>query len=148
MIPTHKTVRVLVVDDHRDGADSLGQLVEALGSEVLVVYGGRKALEVVTEFRPDVMFVDLCMPDIDGVGLIKRLRQMPCLLHTKIVAVTGRKDEQRKQSALLAGFDDVFYKPLPLPDLQTILQSFAVTRSSLPAPHRLREPRGRMIFAD
>ena len=66
MPTTEKTLRVLVVDDNRDGADSLGLLVEELGNQVHVTYGGTKALEVAAVFRPDLMLVDLVMPDMDG----------------------------------------------------------------------------------
>jgi CheY-like chemotaxis protein len=53
------TLRVLVVDDNRDGADALGLLLEELGNQVHVTYGGAKALEVATAFRPDLLLVDL-----------------------------------------------------------------------------------------
>jgi CheY-like chemotaxis protein len=75
MPTTEKTLRVLVVDDDRDGADSLGLLVEELGNQVHVTYGGTQALDVATAFRPDLMLVDLVMPELDGCGLVIRLRQ-------------------------------------------------------------------------
>ena len=66
MPTTNKTLRVLVVDDNRDGADAIGLLLEELGNQVHVTYGGTKALEVATAFRPDLMLLDLVMPDMDG----------------------------------------------------------------------------------
>ncbi len=88
-----KTLRVLIVDDNRDGADALGLLVEELGNQVHVTYGGAKALEVATAFRPDLMLVDLVMPDMDGCGLAMRIRQIPAFAQTKIVAITGEKEK-------------------------------------------------------
>ena len=104
MAKIEKTLRVLVVDDNRDGADALGLLVEALGNQVHVTYGGTQALDVAAAFRPDLMLVDLVMPDMDGCCLVMRLRQIPAFAHTKIVAITGQKDEELKSSAMQAGF--------------------------------------------
>ena len=89
MPTTEKTLRVLIVDDNRDGADALGLLVEALGNQVHVTYGGTQALDVATTFRPDLMLVDLVMPGMDGCDLVSRLRQIPAFAQTKIVAITG-----------------------------------------------------------
>ncbi len=88
-----KTLRVLIVDDNRDGADALGLLVEELGNQVHVTYGGTQALDVATAFRPDLMLVDLVMPDMDGCGLAMRIRQIPAFAQTKIVAITGEKEK-------------------------------------------------------
>ena len=74
MPKTGKTLRVLVVDDDRDGADTLGLLVEELGNHVHVTYRGTSALDVATLFRPDLMLIDLSMPDMDGCRLVMRFR--------------------------------------------------------------------------
>ncbi len=76
MPTTERSLRVLVVDDNRDGADALGLLLEELGNQVHVTYGGTQALDVATAFRPDLMLVDLVMPDMDGCGLVTRIRQI------------------------------------------------------------------------
>lgn len=107
-----KPLRVLIVDDHRDGADSLGLLAEELGHLVHVTYGGKQAFDVATVFRPDLMFVDLAMPDFDGCSLAKQFRQMPAFAQTKIVAITGHADEGHKTLAIKAGCDAVLFKPL------------------------------------
>ena len=86
---TEKVLRVLVVDDDRDGADTLGMVVEELGCQVHVTYGGPSALDVATVFRPDLMLIDLAMPDMDGCRLVAQFRQIPAFSQTKLVAVTG-----------------------------------------------------------
>ena len=96
MPTTNKTLRVMIVDDNRDGADALGLLVEELGNQVHVTYGGAKALEVATTFRPNLMLVDLAMPDLDGCGLVIRFRRIPAFAQTKIVAITGQIAEEHK----------------------------------------------------
>jgi CheY-like chemotaxis protein/uncharacterized protein YbcI len=120
---TEKTLRVLVVDDDRDGADSLGLLVEELGNQAHVTYGGTRALDVATAFRPDLMLVDLVMPDMDGCRLVMRFRQIPAFAQTKIVAITGQKDEEHKALAIKAGFDLVLSKPVALTEIKAVLAS-------------------------
>ncbi len=71
MTTTEPKLRVLIVDDNRDGADALGLVVEAFGNQVHVTYGGSQALDVATAFRPDLMLIDLAMPDMDGCHLAK-----------------------------------------------------------------------------
>jgi CheY-like chemotaxis protein/uncharacterized protein YbcI len=126
MAKSEKALRVLVVDDNRDGADALGLLVEELGNQVHVTYGGTKALEVATAFRPDLMLVDLVMPEMDGCGLVVRLRQIPAFVQTKIVAITGHKGEEHTSLAIKSGFDTVLLKPVALAELRAILASVVV----------------------
>jgi len=138
MAKTDKSLRVLVVDDNRDGADALGLLVEELGNQVHVTYGGTKALEVAVAFRPDLMLVDLVMPDMDGCGLVLRLRQIPAFAYTSIVAMTGKKDEEQKSSAMKAGFDTILFKPVALTEIKAVLAS-VVGSDAGQAPRRAKE---------
>jgi CheY-like chemotaxis protein len=101
----------------------LGLLVEALGHQAHVTYGGTRALDVATTFRPDLMLVDLVMPDLDGCSLVKRFRQNPTFAHTKIVAITAHADEGHKTLAIKAGFDTVLFKPVVLTEIEAVLVS-------------------------
>jgi CheY-like chemotaxis protein/uncharacterized protein YbcI len=123
MPTTEKTLRVLIVDDNRDGADTLGLLIEELGNQVHVTYGGKQALDVATAFRPGLMLVDLAMPDLDGCSLVARLRQIPAFAKTRIVAITGHTDEGHKTLATKAGFDKVLFKPVALKEIKVVLAS-------------------------
>ena len=125
-----KTLRVLVVDDDRDGADTLGLLVEELGNHVHVTYGGTSALDVATVFRPDLMLIDLAMPDMDGCHLVGQFRQIPAFAQTQIVAVTGHADQGHKTLAMKAGFDKVLFKPVALKEIKAVLAS-VVQRGAL-----------------
>ena len=156
MPTTDKALRVLIVDDNRDGADALGLLVEELGNQVHVTYGGTKALDVATAFRPDLMLVDLLMPGMDGCALVMRFRQIPAFAQTKIVAITGQKDQEHKTSALKAGFDAVLFKPAALTEIKAVLASVVVSdagqspkrakdRASLGAERRLPIDEARRI---
>jgi CheY-like chemotaxis protein/uncharacterized protein YbcI len=141
MAASGKILRVLVVDDNRDGADALGLLVEELGNQVHVTYGGTQALDVANTFRPDLMLVDLFMPEMDGCGLVIRLRQIPAFAQTRIVAITGQKDPEHKSSAMKAGFDAVLFKPVARAEIEAVLASVvpAVTHAGR-SPKRSKEP--------
>ena len=138
MPTTDTTFRVLVVDDNRDGADALGLLIEELGNQVHVTYGGTQALDVATAFRPDLMLVDLVMPDMDGCGLVMRFRQIPTFAHTKIVAITGQKDEEHTSAAMKSGFDAVLFKPVDLTEIKAVLASVEASAAG-ESPKRIKE---------
>jgi len=136
-----KVLRVLVVDDDRDGADTLGLLVEELGNEVHVTYGGTSALDVATVFRPDLMMIDLAMPDMDGCHLVGQFRQIPAFAQTQIVAVTGHANEGHRTLAMKAGFDKVLFKPVAMEEIRAVLASVVpavalMRRSPQPAKRR------------
>lgn len=140
-----KTLRVLIVDDNRDGADALGLLVEALGNQVHVTYGGTQALDVANAFQPDLMLIDLVMPDIDGCDLATQLRRIPTFKETKIVAITGLKDEKHRALAMKAGCDLVLVKPAALADIKAVLGSVVqnakgIKRSAKPTKEQLNQP--------
>lgn len=135
MPTTHKPLRILIVDDNQDGADALGLLVEALGNEAHVTYGGTQALDVASAFFPDLILVDLLMPDMNGCEFATRLRQNSSFAHTRMVAVTGLKDEGHKTLALKSGFDALVVKPATLEDIKSAVASVVPT-----APPRRPSP--------
>ena len=147
MSTTVKTLRVLIVDDNRDGADALGLVVEALGNQVHVTYGGAHALDVATAFRADLLLVDLVMPDMSGCQLASHFRELPLFAHTKIVAVTGHKGAEHAAQAMKAGFDALIFKPVCLTDIQAILASVVINedrRSVRPSPGKTNRAEGRL----
>ena len=134
-MPTNeKSLRVLVVDDNRDGADALGLLLEELDNEVHVTYGGVQALDVATAFRPDLMLVDLLMPGMDGCTLVTRFRQIPGFANMKIVAITGQKGDEYHALAMKAGCDLVLYKPVTLAAVRMVLANIAPVVPEISAP--------------
>lgn len=143
LMPTteKRSLRVLVVDDNRDGADALGLLLEELDNAVHVTYGGVQALDVATAFRPDLMLVDLMMPGMDGCTLVTRFRQIPGFANAKIVAITGQKGDEYHALAMKAGCDLVLYKPVTLTAVRMVLANMApVTSKATAAPMRPRSP--------
>jgi CheY-like chemotaxis protein len=137
MTATKPPLRVLIVDDNRDGADALGLVMEAFGNQVHVTYGGSQALDVAMAFRPDLMLIDLAMPDMDGCVLADRFRQSPAFARTTIVAITGHADEGHRTLAMRAGFDAVLAKPVSLTDIEGVLAGVTVvTSGQSPKPRR------------
>ena len=82
------------------------ELVEPLGNQVHVTYGGTQALDVANAFQLDVMLIDLIMPDVEGCDLATQLRRMPAFKKTKIVEITGLKDEKHRANRTLNGPDE------------------------------------------
>jgi signal transduction histidine kinase/ActR/RegA family two-component response regulator len=119
------TQRVLVVDDNRDAADSLGTLLQLQGAEVRVVYDGHAALGVLREFRPTVIFLDLGMPGLDGFEVARRIRQREDFRGIALVAVTGWGQEQDRRRTRAAGFDRHLVKPIDPGNMHSVLASLA-----------------------
>jgi PAS domain S-box-containing protein len=119
-----RSLRILVVDDNHDAADSMAMLVEQSGARVRVAYSAREALGIVGEFMPQVVLLDIGMPGMDGYEACRRLRA----LHgddLTIVAVSGWGQESDKQLAQRAGFDAHLTKPA---DPQVLAATIAARR--------------------
>jgi CheY-like chemotaxis protein len=116
--PEGRTLRVLVVDDNRDAADSFAMLVEAWGYDVRVAYDGVEGLEAAIEYQPDCLFLDINMPRMDGYTLANLVHHEPGMEWAKLVAITGDLDPVRAKEA---GFDYTFIKPADLFAVEELL---------------------------
>jgi CheY-like chemotaxis protein len=116
---------VLVVDDNRDAADALGQLLRLWGHEPVVAYDGPPALELARGHRPDLALVDLSLPSMDGCDLGAQLRRLPGLERLGLVALTGVNPGLRHQRAHDCGFAAVLLKPVEPGELRTLVGAFA-----------------------
>ncbi len=113
--------RVLVVDDNQDAADSLALLLQLRGHDVRVATDGPAALAVAAEHRPDVVFLDLGLPGMDGHEVGRQLRQRPGLDRARVVAVTGSAGEDDRDRSRAAGFDAHLVKPVDPEDIDRAL---------------------------
>jgi CheY-like chemotaxis protein len=116
-----RMLRVLVVDDNRDAADSLSQLVSLWRNEVRTAYGGAPALEMAALLKPDVVLLDLSMPKTDGCQVARRLRRQTAFADTLLIAITGWTDQPHRLLCAEAGFDHFLIKPIDLDDLKNLL---------------------------
>jgi len=104
--------RILVVDDNRDAADSLGQLLVIPGNDVRVTYDGEHAVEVAAEFEPEVVLLDIGLPKLNGYDTARRIRQQAGSRDMLLVALTGWGQDEARQRSREAGFDFHFVKPI------------------------------------
>jgi CheY-like chemotaxis protein len=108
---TEPRPRVLVVDDNRDAAETLSELLAYYGYEVATCYDGPEALATAERFEPDACVLDLTMPGMDGYELARRLRQRTPDRPPVLATVTAYSDLDHLQLAAEAGFDLYFTKP-------------------------------------
>jgi CheY-like chemotaxis protein len=113
--------RILVVDDSRDGAESLGMMLELAGHEVAIAYDGLEAIERAAQFRPEVILMDVGMPRLNGLDATRRIRQEPWGKTAAIIALTGWGQECDREQSREAGCNGHLVKPVAPADLQRIL---------------------------
>src|SRR5690348_14313354 len=116
------SLKVLVVDDSDDNAMMMALLLKQYGHSTLVAESGQAALQHAMSFRPDLMFIDLTMPEVDGLTVAQRLRQIAEFATTPLVAVSGYADAEHRAKAKAAGFNDFLAKPYTLDELATTIK--------------------------
>ena len=122
-------LRVLVVDDNRDSADLQATLLHHNGHQVETAYDGADALKVALRFRPDVILLDIGLPEIDGYEVAYRIRQHDVLNGVVLIAMTGYGQAEDRQRSQAVGFDHHLVKPAEFSELQGILASVGESRT-------------------
>lgn len=115
-----KSLRILLVDDNRQSTDAMALLLETLGHDVKSAYNGPDALHIADEFQPEIVFLDIGLPLMDGYEVAKRLRTR-FSSQISLIALTGYGPEQDKNRRAEAGFDQYLLKPLSLDTLTSLL---------------------------
>jgi CheY-like chemotaxis protein len=132
-------VSVLLVDDEPDNSELLGLYVEAQGASVRIASSGREALELVSSWKPDIMLLDISMPEMDGYDLLKAIRRDPALRNTPAVAVTAHAFERDKRLAAQATFSAHVSKPYDCEALLYIVEKLTVAKPSEEDPPAIRD---------
>ena len=120
-LPAGRARRVLLVDDNRDSAESLAQLLQLFGHEIWQAYSGREAVAAARSRLPDLVLLDIGMPDLSGYEVARQIRAEPSLAGTTLVALTGYGSDEDRRRSLAAGFDCHLVKPIDFDDLERIL---------------------------
>ena len=107
----HRVLRVLIVDDNHDAADSMAAMLEMMGHHAEAAYDGIKALQLASDLEPDLILLDLGLPDMDGFEVARRLRRLSGRI-PRLVALTGYGAEEDKRRTSEAGFDEHVTKPV------------------------------------
>ena len=118
--------RVLIVEDHADAAQTLATLVQLHGHEVRQASDGNAALQLIADYRPDVLLLDIGLPGMDGFEIARRMRDAPATRGSLIVAISGYGQERDRRRALDCGFDHHFVKPVNPQALMSLLQEAEV----------------------
>jgi PAS domain S-box-containing protein len=121
--------RILVVDDNRDAAESLGMLLRIMGHEVCTAHGGAEGVERVAVFRPDVVLMDLGMPTMDGYEAARRMRVEPKGSEPFLVALSGWGADADRRRTHDAGFDRHLVKPVDTAVLTKIIAELPMRSS-------------------
>jgi CheY-like chemotaxis protein len=124
---TNSTVtrRVLVADDNVDAASSLAMLLELLGHEVHAVHDGAQAVAAKRTFVPDFIFMDIGMPNVDGIEATRRIRALDLPRQPCVVALTGWGQQSDRDRSREAGFDHHLVKPIALEAIRELIEGGA-----------------------
>src|SRR5690242_7121532 len=106
--------RVLIVDDNEDAANSLALVLKLSGHETASVSSAADALTHATEFKPDVVMLDIGLPGMNGYEVAQKMRELPGLRNVRLVAVTGYGRSDDRLRAREAGFDEHLTKPVEM----------------------------------
>jgi PAS domain S-box-containing protein len=119
--------RILVVDDNKDSADSLGMLLRLKGNEIRTAHDGLEAVEIAEMFRPELVLLDIGLPKLNGYDVARRIRQQPWGRNVILVALTGWGQDEDRRRSQEAGFNFHVVKPVELAALEELLAGSQAT---------------------
>lgn len=125
---TGSALRILIVDDNRDGADSLSHMLQLMGNDTRTAYDGVEAVDAAGNFRPDVVLLDIGLPRLNGYDACRRIRGQSWADNVVIFAMTGWGQEEDRRRSHDAGFDHHMVKPVEPKTLMSML-------AALPRPN-------------
>ena len=120
--PVKSSHRILVVDDNRDGADTLSEMLTIMGNDTRTAYDGQEGVDVAGEFRPDVVLLDIGLPKLNGYEACRHIREQPWGKGVVLIAVTGWGQDEDRRRSQEAGFDHHMVKPA---DPQALMKMLA-----------------------
>jgi CheY-like chemotaxis protein len=114
---------------NRDAADSLGMVLRIIGDDLRTASDGLEAVAIAEEFRPDLVFLDIGLPQLNGYGVAQRIRENSWGEHTILIAVTGWGQDEDRQRSKKAGFDSHMVKPIEFPSVVRLLAELQRSKS-------------------
>ncbi|MEO8603691.1 MAG: PAS domain-containing protein [bacterium] len=130
-----RVLRVLVVEDNADAAESFAQLLELVGHRVRTAADGPSGVAAAQEFAPDVAFIDIGLPGIDGYEVARRIRAQPELHSSLLIALSGYGQSEDQRRAHEAGFDHHVTKPVEFDRVRQLLAPLAEAAPARPLAH-------------
>jgi CheY-like chemotaxis protein len=122
---------VLAVDDNLDNLELLAQILDLFGCECMGAVDGYAAISAAADRPPDLILLDICLPDIDGLEVVKRMQQNPELRHIPIVAVTALAKAEDRARILKAGCVEYISKPFNIKDLENVMRQHLNSQMAL-----------------
>ena len=122
-------LRILIVDDNRDGANSLAMMLRLLGTETSTAYDGLEGVEVAERVRPDVILLDIGLPKLNGYEACRRIRAQSWGKGITVIAVTGWGQDEDRRRSQNAGFDHHLVKPVDPNALTRVLANMRTAPS-------------------
>ena len=126
------SLRILIVDDNRDGADSLAEMLRLMGNDTRTAYDGQQGVAVTGDFRPDVVLMDIGLPKLNGYEAARRIREQPWGKHAVLIAVTGWGQDEDRRRSHDAGFDHHMVKPVDPAALMKLLAGLQASATNSP----------------
>jgi|SRR5215207_10470713 len=123
--------RVLIADDNEDSATMLSLIVKLQGHTVFTAFNGEQALELAEKERPDVLVLDIGMPQMDGYKVAQCIRRFPWGQRVKLIAATGYGEAQDVERAKAAGFDHHLLKPMEAEAIERLIRDEAPSNSAV-----------------
>ncbi|SDD66917.1 Signal transduction histidine kinase [Massilia sp. PDC64] len=130
-----RALDILIVDDNVDAADTLSMYLDSVGHRLHVAYEGQRGLALAEEAAPDVLLLDIGLPDIDGYQLAQRLRALPQTADATLIALTGYGQDSDRERSIAAGFDHHLTKPVDVEALVRLLTTVLKRPSTRDVPH-------------
>ena len=124
---TERSVRILIVEDNADVAEALAHFLDALGHRVRLAHDGPSGIEAAREEIPELMIIDIGLPEVDGYEVARQVRKLPGAEIAILLALTGSATEQDRKRSLDAGFDHHFVKPVDPAVIQAIVVELSLT---------------------
>ncbi len=128
-------LRILVVDDNHDSADTLAMLLGMDGHELQVAYDGLEAIAAAEQFRPDVVLLDIGLPRMNGHDACRRIREQPWGRTMRLIALSGWTQEEDRRKSWDAGFNEHLAKPPSYPHLRQLLDAAAAAKNDHDREH-------------
>ena len=116
-----KVLNILVIDDNKEAAMTIGMMIELFGHHYTMAHTGQEALKIVKEIKPDVVLLDIGLPDMTGYEVAQQLKKMPEMDHAVLIAQTGWGSDRDRAKAREAGFTKHLVKPVSIEDLENTI---------------------------
>ncbi|BCL35375.1 response regulator [Nostoc sp. MS1] len=128
---------VLAVEDHDDSLLLISYTLESLGCRYICQKDSFATVLVAKEYQPDLIMLDILLPGLNGLEVVRQLKEQPLTKHIPVVAVTALAGQKDKQTIMSAGFDDYICKPYLIEELEAVINKILCDKFDLHSAYQL-----------